>query len=118
MYNLLTDVQADDTPAVDVVLKADKKRTALLEEVGFFVPKIWPFFQSNFLVNVTNCHVLGLSAPFASNWRQFCINIQCSIAISLLRIIQIGISGMSFFGLIRTILSTRMKRKVVGAGIV
>ncbi|XP_065067787.1 ATP-binding cassette sub-family F member 1-like [Rhopilema esculentum] len=26
------DVQADDTPAVDVVLKADKKRTALLEE--------------------------------------------------------------------------------------
>ena len=49
MYNLLTDVQADDTPAVDVVLKADKKRTALLEEVGFFVPKFCPFFNPIFL---------------------------------------------------------------------
>lgn len=32
-YDLTTEVVADETPAVDVVLKADFKRTALLSEL-------------------------------------------------------------------------------------
>ena len=33
---LSSDVEADNTPAFDAVLKADKKRLALLEEVCLF----------------------------------------------------------------------------------
>ena len=45
---VIVDVQADDTPAFDVVLKADTKRLNLLEQVSFGIsvsiisPALWP----------------------------------------------------------------------------
>ena len=42
-YNLsILDIQVDETPAVDMVLKADKKRLALMAEVILLVTNKWP----------------------------------------------------------------------------
>ena len=43
LIGLFSDVEANDEPAFEVVLKADKKRLHLLEEVSFShtLPKWW-----------------------------------------------------------------------------